>query len=886
MSDPLSPNERQQLDVLFERAADLPQSEHPSFIASECGSSVALGVALARLLAGLAGQDKVQQAQRVASYGAGIRVGPYKLLEKIGEGGMGEVYAADQLEPVVRRVALKVIKVGMDSAQVVLRFEAERQALARMSHPNIAQVFDGGTTHEGRPYFAMEYVAGDPITEYCDRRKLSTRERVELFLGVCDGVQHAHQKGIVHRDLKPSNLLVMEQDGQALPKVIDFGIARAMTGRLTERTMHTMMGQVIGTLDYMSPEQADPTGVDVDTRSDIYSLGVLLYQIVSGHLPFEHNLGGDTRFSEVQRAIREVDAPTPSTRLQQQAETATGIAALRSTDERSLVRELRGDLDWISLKALEKDPARRYASVSELADDLRRHLAHEPVLAGRPGTLYRARKFIRRHRVGVMAGALVTLALIAGIAGVVAGQLEARASDDKARVVMDAYGIVGLEVESDTLWPPHPKKIVDMEYWVSRAEDVVQKLPRYRMRRESLRPHATSTEATFEQQQTYDSIVKAIQGGEQLRTGLLAAESVTVKHGWSMPKRLQFARELMEGFASGGKYARAWDEARVDVEAELRDGKISEDLANDFLNLQPQLGLLPLGRDPDYDMWEFADLATGAVATRDGDGRLRITAGTGLVLVLIPERHFEMGDDAVPSASPQHTVQLSSYFLSKFEMTQGQWARLTGVNPSAYRPGVKWVKEWLTDEDSDYLLHPVEQVSWIDCDKWLRRVGLSLPSEAQWECGARGGAESRFSSGIDELVVSLKGVANVRDETMKQGGLEHWESYEEGTDGAVVHWAVGTGEANKFGLHDVHGNVIEWCLDGYAAGPRGYDGAEYVSSSDVDPVAVGRSDLLCIIRGGCFRLMRIDAEPARRAYYPVSFAGSGCGVRPARAVTE
>ncbi|QDU66203.1 Serine/threonine-protein kinase PknB [Planctomycetes bacterium Pla86] len=381
------PEDRDRLVSLFDQACERAPVERAAFVERQCGGNTPLRSELERLLSGLAGEDAVTRLAGGAPLVPGTRIGPYELLERIGQGGMGDVYAAQQTAPVVRRVALELIRRGMDSAQVVARFEAERQALARMSHPNIAQVFDGGATQEGGPYFVMEYVDGGSITAHCDRYTLSTRERVELFIRVCEGVQHAHQKGLVHRDLKPSNLLVARRDGEDVPKIIDFGVARATTGRLVDRTRHTMVGQIVGTLDYMSPEQADPTGVDVDTRSDIYSLGVVLYQLVSGLLPFDLGSVGDLGFSEVQRTIRDQEAPTPSTRLRRQIGTATAIAPLHGTDERALVRQLSGDLDWICLKALEKEPGRRYASASELAQDLRRYLDFEPVLAGRPGAL-------------------------------------------------------------------------------------------------------------------------------------------------------------------------------------------------------------------------------------------------------------------------------------------------------------------------------------------------------------------------------------------------------------------------------------------------------------------------------------------------------------------
>ena len=340
---------------------------------------------------------------------AGRMVGPYRLLERVGDGGMGEVWCADQLEPVRRRVALKLIKRGMDSSQVVARFDAERQALARMAHPAIARVFDAGTAPDGRPYFAMEYIEGVPITEYCDRNKLATRERLELFCRVCDGVQHAHQKAVMHRDLKPSNILVADRDGKAEPKIIDFGLAKATAQPLTESTLLTAMGAVLGTPAYMSPEQAEMGGQNIDTRTDVYSLGVLLYELLTGTLPFDLRVAG---FDEFRRQVREVDPPRPSTRLSVIEDRTTHAATNRHSQPGALRRLIRGDLDWITMKALEKNRARRYDSPSQLATDLARFLQNEPVLAGPPSGLYRARKFARRHRVGVSAAATVVLALL------------------------------------------------------------------------------------------------------------------------------------------------------------------------------------------------------------------------------------------------------------------------------------------------------------------------------------------------------------------------------------------------------------------------------------------------------------------------------------------
>ncbi len=358
--------------------------------------------------------------------------GKYKLLEELGSGGMGVVYLAEQVEPVRRRVALKIIKLGMDTRQVVARFETERQALAVMDHSNIAKVLDAGATETGRPYFVMELARGIPITDYCDRHKLSTRERLRLFVAVCQAVQHAHQKGVVHRDLKPSNILVVIQDDRPVPKIIDFGIAKATDHRLAQRTLFTEQGQLIGTPEYMSPEQAEMSGLDVDTRTDIYSLGVILYELLAGALPFDSRRLRSAGFGEIQRIIRETEPPKASTRLSTSKDTQAEVAEKRGTDPGSLLRLLRGDLDWITMKAMAKDRTHRYSTASELAADIERHLRHEPVSAGPPSAVYRIRKYIRRHKLGVAAAVVVMLAVLIGTAGTTIGLLRAVRAERKA----------------------------------------------------------------------------------------------------------------------------------------------------------------------------------------------------------------------------------------------------------------------------------------------------------------------------------------------------------------------------------------------------------------------------------------------------------------------
>ncbi len=382
--------------------------------------------------------------------------GRYRILRPLGEGGMGTVYLAEQLEPIRRRVALKVVKLGMDTAQVLARFDNERQALAMMDHPNIAQIFDAGATAKGRPYFVMEYIEGAPITQYCDRKRMTTRERLALFLAVCRAVQHAHQKGVIHRDLKPSNVLVTEQDGAPVPKVIDFGIAKATDKWAVENTLLTQFGQIVGTPEYASPEQADTMTGEIDEASDVYSLGVLLYELLIGAVPFDTATLRNAGLAEMLRIIREDEAPSLPRKLTSMGAAASDIAARRQTDPASLRRLVDGDLNSITMKALEKARERRYASVSDLAADIQRHLEDRPVLASPPSRLYRARKFLRRHRLAALGTAAGVVFLV--LSGVTAWSLSHRDSasrpklTDKDTIVLaDFDNKTGDPVFDDTL---------------------------------------------------------------------------------------------------------------------------------------------------------------------------------------------------------------------------------------------------------------------------------------------------------------------------------------------------------------------------------------------------------------------------------------------------
>ena len=411
-------------EQLFHEALGLPsREERTAFLKGACAGNAKLLQEVQGLLdlherAGdfLPSEPGDRVTIELPAEAPGSDIGRYKLLQKIGEGGMGVVYMAEQTEPVVRKVALKIIKLGMDTRQVVARFEAERQALAMMDHPNIARVLDGGSTETGRPYFVMDLVRGIPITEYCDKNHLSARQRLELFIPVCQAIQHAHQKGIIHRDIKPSNVLVTLHGSVAVPIVIDFGIAKAINQRLTEKTLFTNFAQMIGTPAYMSPEQAEMSGLDIDTRTDLYSLGVLLYELLTGTTPFSSKELMEVGYAGMQRMITQKEPPRPSARLStMQHAQRTAVAENRKMDVPALTRLFQGDLDWIVMKCLEKDPARRYETANGLAADIQRHIQNEPVTARPPSAAYRFQKGIRRNRVAFATGAIVALSLVFGI---------------------------------------------------------------------------------------------------------------------------------------------------------------------------------------------------------------------------------------------------------------------------------------------------------------------------------------------------------------------------------------------------------------------------------------------------------------------------------------
>jgi serine/threonine protein kinase len=532
---------------------------------------------------------------------AGTVIGPYKLFEPIGEGGFGIVYMAEQQSPVRRRVALKIIKPGMDTRQVLARFEAERQALAMMDHPNIARAFDAGETKSGRPYFVMELVRGVPITEYCDRNNVSVNDRLELFIQVCLAVQHAHQKGIIHRDIKPSNVLVTLHDGRPVPKIIDFGVAKAINQQLTEKTLFTRFAEMIGTPLYMSPEQAEMTSLDVDTRSDIYSLGVLLYELLTGETPFDRKRLSKASFDEIRRIIREEEPLKPSTRLSTMGEARTVVAARRGSDPGRLRQILRGDLDWIVMKALEKDRTRRYDTASGFADDVRRYLEHRPVEARRASALYRLRRFARRNRVAFMTASLVLAALVIGLVGAIGQLLRARIAeasaqeelDEKSKLVLQLVALRNAEIAERRAAEFEKAKAeanfrkarqaVD-EYFTLVSESRLFDVPGLQPLRKQLLEAALKYYEDFVNQRGQEPQLRAALASVLLRVaqsdlqnlqpdaGVQAlARSLAIIDGLSASKSpIPGFPQRLAGFAKGGRLLHSWTDLPSDREAALK----------------------------------------------------------------------------------------------------------------------------------------------------------------------------------------------------------------------------------------------------------------------------------------------------------------------------
>ncbi|MCA8975891.1 MAG: SUMF1/EgtB/PvdO family nonheme iron enzyme [Planctomycetes bacterium] len=750
-------------------------------------------------------EQAVRQALQAAGSLPGGQVGPYRILDRIGEGGMGVVYRAEfPQDNLVLPVALKVLHGGIHGETSRRRFEFEVQALAAMDHECIAKVHGAGVTDRGEPYLAMELVHGVDLGTFCDRHRLSIEARIRLFQRICAGVDHAHRKLVIHRDLKPANVLVVDRDGEPVPKIIDFGIARASDRAAHGGDLVTADGQVGGTREYMSPEQAAGRPQAIDTRTDVYSLGVMLYELLTGELPFASARLRTLSWGEFERVVRDESPPRPSHRLTTQSPAATECARRCGTTTESLGRELRTDLDWIVLAAMAKEPDRRYGSAAELAADLERYLRREPVLAGPPTIAYRLRKLLQRHRLPVTAAAIV---LLCAFAALWLG-LEAKASSSLAAARQEHVDQVLFVVKADELrravvedaLVETPENLPALERWLREVDDGVAALAG---------PAGDDSEYLLAARERIEGWLRS-RGFDDPQGGWIGR----IRRGRDWAAQV---RKL-----SCDDHAAAWQRCRQ---------RVADRPGYGGLDLQPQTGLVPLGPDPDSGLEEFAFLRSGTVPQRDpASARLMLEDGSAIVLVLLPGGPFVIGAQASdphgarfdPAAAanegPPVAVQLEPFFLGKHEITQAQWMRLgDGDNPSLHHPGMSPPAP--PELGRVTLSHPVENVYWHQAWHLMTRMGLTLPTEAQWEYGARGGTDSIWFTGDDRETLrahdGLPVAANIADGTAGQfeyfrKDVIDWIEFE---DGHVVHCPIGTLRANAFGLHEVIGNVREWTLD-------------------------------------------------------------------------
>ena len=761
-------------------------------------------------------------------------VGPWRIRSTLGEGGMGTVYLAERTEPVHMRAALKLIKLGMDSRAVLARFEQERQALARMQHDGIAKVYDCGTSERGQPYFAMELVEGRPLTTFCDANQVGLRQRLRLMRSVCDAVQHAHNKGVVHRDLKPSNVLVSGDADAPRIKVIDFGLAKALGEKLVAATLFTEAGQLIGTPEYMAPEQADPLNTDIDTRADVYSLGVMLYELLVGELPFSTKEVRGANPTAMRRMLLDKDAPRPSTRLR-----------ARSTAKRDtlpILRALRSDLDWVVLKALEKDPERRYETPDALAEDLRRFLDHEPLIAGPPSASYRIKKLLRRHRLAFAAAGAVLTTAISGAVVAIDFAIEAKAQATIAQQRSSDFDLLSAVLHQERalehknqLYPATPSKLPQMRRWLAEECDpllamrgtiaaTVDKLAASR-----LEPTASAGSTEFLE--------------SALRTLLPKLDALSDLERPQVEQLVRWADYLAE--IQGRDHADApatWQQCRLaiaaadDVVASARYRGVAIDFDNEAF-----LGLVPLGINPATKLLEFYDLRSAwdgasdprtiAIPRLATDGSIRVEPETGIVFVLLPGGHVELGAQSTDKNAPRYEntealltppyrVRLAPFLVARHELTRAQWKRLWTWDNREAEPSY-FIGDGRAAGKRMLPTNPVDHMNWHMADSIVRRNAMSLPTVAQWEYAARGGTDTPWWCGTSQE--DLQGKANLCDKTGKRY-FAYWGHSVPFDDEYVFHAVVGTFAANPFGLHDAHGNVKEWCIDAVDGNPEVRDG--------------------------------------------------------------
>lgn len=876
MADNHEEQERQRrAREIFNKASRLPTDERLPFVEKVCGDDPPLADEVMQMIQ--SAQDaKTSQVREQASPQdeEPKQIGLYKILDTLGEGGMGTVYLVEQREPVRRRLALKVMKRGLDSKIFLARFAAERQAMAMMEHTCIAKVFDAGLTETGQPFLVMEHVKGVPITDYCDDNKLSIAQRVELFMMVCSAIQHAHNKGVMHRDLKPSNILVSVQDGEPHPKIIDFGLAKATDHRLVEATVFTEKGQIIGTPEYMSPEQAGVGGLDIDTRTDVFSLGVLLYQLLTGSLPVTREELLKHGWFEMQRFIREGELQKPSTKITTLGDGAAAFAKARRVPLGELQKKLRGELDWIVMKAIEKDRGRRYTTVHELAADLLHHLNDEPVNAGPPSARYLLSKVLKRYRGAAVTGVLVFVALGVGLgvalwqrgiaveseeeakvqtveankARSIANQERQRAEElfSKYERLADAVRLRTFERRANALWPECDAKKIAMAKWVDDAKTWLAGMPDHAETLVQLRRKGSSdgNDWKFEnasEQFLHDALSDLVPMVAAFRGegGLLA--QVTASRDWS---RVVFEKTVEDE-------ADAWRRAKEAVRSHPDFDK---------LPLKSQEGLIPLGTNQ-HGLEEFLLGNTGEPPVAGKEGVDGVSEETGVVLVLLPGGMATIGSMAgFRNEQPVHEVELAPFFLAKYELTQGQWERWGGAPLERWRAGNR----------------PIIRVNWYEAEQALRMRGLLMPTEAQWEYACRAGSTTEWFFGADraKLLEFEGGVMNIATKPIP--GFEDWPEYE---DHQQIIGPVGLYRPNSFGLFDMHGNVAEYVRGeaiAYQADSKFHAPDDGMIGTDEGPTGVQR--------GGSWWKPVADARSACRVYIGKDDRLDSTGIRITRAL--
>ena len=766
------------------------------------------------------------------------RIGHYRINRLLGRGGFGTVYLGEHGDPPMQ-VAVKVLNPGMDSREILRRFAGEREALNRMDHPGIARLLDAGATAAGRPFFVMEHVAGDTLTLHCRRNDLQLRERIGLFLLVLDAVAHAHRQGVIHRDLSSNNVLTAVKARRTQPKIIDFGVAKSLATPLQEGGTLTFQGTLMGTPEYMSPEQARGRISEIDTRTDIYSLGVQLYELLTDQLPIPGVALRSQGIAGMARIIETQEPPRPSQ-----------VAPPRRQSR------LRGDLDWITLKAIDKNREQRYATVSEFAGDLRRHLDDEPVLAGKPGSWYVLRKFVRRNRPQAAIAGLLLVGLIVALwlslsywrqAANAQSQLQ-KAHDELTERADAGFRLLANEellhdaiAAAAGLPPPWPQSMPEMQRWLHDYADALQaELPKLIAKRDQLRRQRHREPGGRFSDRADAHLLGAIERLTRDLEIFLAPRGTAAR----VRQRLAFAGDRVAPALASS--AATWATAAEAIKTERGWG----------WQLDPQAGLLPLGRNPDTMLWEFLDLHSHAAAVpvpeRAPNGTLAADPRAGIVFVLVPAGTFWLGaqqaepelqrhdPDAQPDEFPGRTTLVSEFFIARSELTNAQWATLRGH---------------ALEEDPSM---PACNIDWHEAENLLRSHGMQLPSEAQWEYACRAQTETPWWCGKNEQ--QARRIGNFT------GFVE----------------PVGRRAANQFGLYDVHGNVSEWCADWFA----GYGGGSFRSGDalHLPPAPPIRLPSERAVRGGGAIDEAAQGRSSARTGRRGDSIGDLLGLRPVRMV--